>query len=227
MIAEVIRDGDAGFTFHYASTLSYNLHDPIPVILFIYIPLCFYFIGKGSRGSAPRFRIYIPLCFYFIPFHLDCRFTRSHLHSTMLLLYPEIAFDISGVFMIYIPLCFYFICSKPLFSFISFNLHSTMLLLYPSACDIISLQAPGFTFHYASTLSPFSAQQRRLMHIYIPLCFYFIKNCLKLTMNETDLHSTMLLLYLFCHLPSSFLRIDLHSTMLLLYPISGLVRMPG
>ena len=54
------------FTFHYASTLSYNRY----------------------RLNILRYPIYIPLCFYFIKFVF--RYSRGrteNLHSTMLLLY--------------------------------------------------------------------------------------------------------------------------------------------
>ena len=76
------------FTFHYASTLSdcivFKNH-----ICIIYIPLCFYFIGKTAWGMcrSPA-SIYIPLCFYFIGQRRVYRNRQSD---------------------IYIPLCFYFI----------------------------------------------------------------------------------------------------------------------
>ena len=76
------------FTFHYASTLSIwisrpaqshpNLHSIMLLLyldhglchlhsLFIYIPLCFYFIEeKGKTRWMSENFIYIPLCFYFI-----------------------------------------------------------------------------------------------------------------------------------------------------------------
>ena len=163
--------------------------------------------------------IYIPLCFYFIPYTvtvpvLHGSFTfhyastlsvpqildqvlDSHLHSTMLLLYPIMtAMRGCPAMLIYIPLCFYFIVSDrqdaqivtiiyiPLcFYFIEIfdhsvvpavdHLHSTMLLLYLGANCPISC-AIKFTFHYASTLSHF-------------FC--------KPNVSITDLHSTMLLLY--------------------------------
>ena len=97
------------FTFHYASTLSEqavydekkknNLHSTM-LLLYrrrierrcfqnnIYIPLCFYFIGNGTRRATKKDVIYIPLCFYFIV--LDSL--------------EQLKFN-----LIYIPLCFYFI----------------------------------------------------------------------------------------------------------------------
>ena len=120
--------------------------------------------------------IYIPLCFYFIVLLMHCSF--AHL-------------------FIYIPLCFYFISGQKkggdhgyknlhstmllLYLFwivwnvpLGRHLHSTMLLLYPAGNDGFTV----FTF------------------IYIPLCFYFIRNRnLLFPAIRTDLHSTMLLLY--------------------------------
>ena len=96
------------FTFHYASTLSdiyfqryyasLNLHSTM-LLLYpsdficlqqtgkIYIPLCFYFIGKTVAWRVGRRIIYIPLCFYFILPHQEYKLDRLYLHSTMLLLY--------------------------------------------------------------------------------------------------------------------------------------------
>ena len=77
----------SGFTFHYASTLSGSsppasspnpdLHSTMLLLYpcatrlpssmrIIYIPLCFYFIGRGDHQRPGRRHIYIPLCFYFI-----------------------------------------------------------------------------------------------------------------------------------------------------------------
>ena len=107
-------------------------------ITFIYIPLCFYFIGINRKVYIKYFLIYIPLCFYFIGKHGMKHMTIINLHSTMLLLYldelravnvnnhnlhstmlllyqyPHITKE--KAIMIYIPLCFYFI-PPPLFPF--------------------------------------------------------------------------------------------------------------
>ena len=120
---------------------------------FIYIPLCFYFIGMhaceypldclftfhyASTLStrtlvSPQTRsIYIPLCFYFI----------------------RMAFiDSIALSIIYIPLCFYFICLR-------WNRIYISLLIYIPLCFYFIQSVPGrlhslrsFTFHYASTLS--------------------------------------------------------------------------
>ena len=94
-----------------------------------------------------------------------------------------------------------------------------MLLLYHIAIPCIPISFI-FTFHYASTisnlcLSCFSCP----VHLYIPLCFYYIKYSSFWYKNfDETLHSTMLLLYrVSSPAPGSFVR-TLHSTMLLLYP---------
>ena len=104
------------FTFHYASTLSPA--DLLPTI--IYISFTFHYASTLSKKwksgtSAWRF-IYIPLCFYFITPVL----ARWH-----------------TLFSIYIPLCFYFIHAQLRRAFLSMK----------------------FTFHYASTLSAESIRQ--------------------------------------------------------------------
>ena len=74
-----------------------------------------------------------------------------------------------------------------------------MLLLYPIMRGVFFRHSIPFTFHYASTLS------------------YFLI-CPAGTI--TNLHSTMLLLYLTSACPSKSIPLNLHSTMLLLYPMS-------
>ena len=116
-----------------------------------------------------------------------------------------------------------------------------MLLLYQASGKWF-VYASEFTFHYASTLSwrsclysasaariyiplcfyfiPYHQRRYEQRHrIYIPLCFYFILNLGQEDLNELiNLHSTMLLLYLFRQTWASMPRDNLHSTMLLLYP---------
>ena len=119
----------------------------------IYIPLCFYFIGKRQHWHDTVLHIYIPLCFYFI-----------NRYETWNLIISNI----------YIPLCFYFIFSCTTLNAVSMKstfhyastlsdmgrfvyrlknyLHSIMLLLYRGS---------------GRGNSPDCS-------IYIPLCFYFI-----------------------------------------------------
>ena len=76
----------------------------------------------------------------------------------------------------------------------------------------------SFTFHYASTLSIHARKPHRVDCIYIPLCFYFIGFAENITNSvQIDLHSIMLLLYLFRNLEFLVDVPDLHSIMLLLY----------
>ena len=99
------------FTFHYASTLSWNVRWWCKHWL-IYIPLCFYFINDLEDRTRDTENIYIPLCFYFIGNRYLAKKKQCH---------------------IYIPLCFYFIKRRRSIPWPhSMNLHSTMLLLYPS-----------------------------------------------------------------------------------------------
>ena len=122
------------------------------------------------------------------------------------------------------------------------SLHSTMLLLYLFRLQSQSPIRHHFTFHYASTISTF-----RHIHpdppscftfhyastisglfilvvfqvslLYIPLCFYYIKEpSWMISIRLTTLHSTMLLLYLIPIIKSGICTSPLHSTMLLLYP---------
>ena len=162
----------------------------------IYIPLCFYFIGKRPssatglpnlhstmlllyrlflRLSVSGISIYIPLCFYFIDVHTD----RALSH-----------------YIIYIPLCFYFIRACRISCYLyRENLHSTMLLLYQNA-NAKYKGFSAFTFHYASTLSAGTTWHGQ---------------------HKTHLHSTMLLLYPKSSCVAMRGYLYLHSTMLLLY----------
>ena len=165
----------------------------------------------------------------------------QNLHSTMLLLYLMIGVDNTTIDSIYIPLCFYFIrtihCTK-----------AARVMIYIPLC-----------FYF---IQEDSYSQKHLNGIYIPLCFYFIANPEAdeewparsftfhyastlsriggvLSTMQQNLHSTMLLLYLYAekcrevaeliYIPLCFyfIRIPweapgrmgpyLHSTMLLLY----------
>ena len=126
---------------------------------------------------GPAWLIYIPLCFYFIPYTgtvpvLHGSFTfhyastlsvpqildqvlDSHLHSTMLLLYPIMtAMRGCPAMLIYIPLCFYFIVSDRQDAQI-------VTIIYIPLC---------FYFIPLATLGCHQSKK-----IYIPLCFYFIR----------------------------------------------------
>ena len=142
---------------------------------------------------------------------------------------------------IYIPLCFYFIVgSLPLCLVAVTNLHSTMLLLYRMPRSSLRPVSMSFTFHYASTLSSFS---RSALWILIVFTFHYASTLSECVSDEfccgceftfhyastlsyhpadslfhlSDLHSTMLLLYLSAFRPLGLYTFNLHSTMLLLY----------
>ena len=81
--------GGITFTFHYASTISDNFPNFMKYIVYLYIPLCFYYIGiyskrpwafthftfhyastiswSGHHLCGSLHTLYIPLCFYYIP----------------------------------------------------------------------------------------------------------------------------------------------------------------
>ena len=99
----------------------------------IYIPLCFYYIGRTALLWSCLMKIYIPLCFYYIKLSRGTLWLfLQHLHSTMFLLHLNLytsnvslniqftfhyvsitSFTINPciyvVYCIYIPLCFYYI----------------------------------------------------------------------------------------------------------------------
>ena len=156
--------------------------------------LLYQFVGSNNNSVA---FIYIPLCFYFIFVKVIFKSSSTDLHSTMLLLYRSWHGYVIYRSIIYIPLCFYFIWSDARIPVLPPNLHSTMLLLYRNRYQNFllgflftfhyasTLSTPtfnnalginGFTFHYASTLSPCPWRESALYVIYIPLCFYFIRN---------------------------------------------------
>ena len=187
------------FTFHYASTLS-RCCSQFLWGLFIYIPLCFYFIAAAAALAAAIVAylhstmlllyqlsvrqvlhsswIYIPLCFYFIGWSGSI---------------------FSAQRLIYIPLCFYFISRKPVSRRRKINIYIPLCFYF--IVDVITAfnWLNLFTFHYASTLSrlePFQlgilddlhstmlllypvAEPKPFQYelIYIPLCFYFIVLC--------------------------------------------------
>ena len=122
--------------------------------IFIYIPLCFYFIGNrhplwpGWTQFTFHYASTLSDHFQQKPIY-DNTFT-FHYASTLSKRRPPPATVIEPI---YIPLCFYFIlfdsCST---SFLMIYLHSIMLLLYLTVWSLMRLE----------------------LQIYIPLCFYFI-----------------------------------------------------
>ena len=151
------RDIDLGihhrFTFHYASTLSR---------------------ARASGGTpVDTFTFhYASTLSMFLP-GLVC--LNRHLHSTMLLLYPDLRQNRKTVC---IRFTFHYastLSPRLLLNLdILIHLHSTMLLLYLWLREKRHLSVKRFTFHYASTLSD--------KDVYTPH-------------SQQDLHSTMLLLY--------------------------------
>ena len=203
--------------------------------------LLLYPVNRAVRFTK-NYQIYIPLCFYFISSsiwltHLKLKFT-FHYASTLSCTEPSYAvmhslftFHYASTLSIrYVPreLWDFHLHSTMLLLYRSpsvFNrdrvphLHSTMLLLYPA----LSTHDPTKFVHLHSTMLLLYRKHRNALKtdnsIYIPLCFYFIVlHRVWLQHINLDLHSTMLLLYLWLVFGSIGLRTHLHSTMLLLYP---------
>ena len=128
------------------------------------------------RDILPAITIYIPLCFYFIAGqsvnkNLDKLFT-FHYASTL---------SLSDSRPIFLLKSFTFHYASTLSNSVvpimaqKLDLHSTMLLLYRRS-EQSTVRCTTFTFHYASTLSHCRLNSCPVQFIYIPLCFYFIKN---------------------------------------------------
>ena len=145
----------------------------------------------------------------------------SPLHSTMLLLYramPKVDSTLSNAFTFHYASTI----SRPHrrqqsrtynFTFHYASTISTFRHIHPDPPSC-------FTFHYASTISGlFILVVFQVSLLYIPLCFYYIKEpSWMISIRLTTLHSTMLLLYLIPIIKSGICTSPLHSTMLLLYP---------
>ena len=162
----------------------------------LYIPLCFYYIAHLRRHTDSECRLYIPLCFYYIETDIEKLFddvtlhstmlllyqsTKTvhlliilPLHSTMLLLYPLLTCIITGCLNLYIPLCFYYITDlcdgEQNHIYFTFHYASTISGLPESIANLKFY----FTFHYASTISLLHENGANIVHLYIPLCFYYI-----------------------------------------------------
>ena len=123
---------------------------------------------------------------------------EDHLHSTMLLLYPDGGTSIARF---------------------TLDLHSTMLLLYRRS-NRTPWNTESFTFHYASTLSePKLISWILESCIYIPLCFYFILDVSASRTVISIIYIPLCFYFIDSASCQSLLRIfHLHSTMLLLYP---------
>ena len=185
------------FTFHYASTLS-SVNEIIQLVSSLFT---FHYASTLSLLSAGYNVWCISFTFHYASTLSDsariCIRRRTpftfHYASTL----SRIGIGIDLVFIyIYIPLCFYFILSPVIvisqYSKFTFHYASTLSWERISiACD-----RAKFTFHYASTLSQSHRQRWN---------------------RKRNLHSTMLLLYLWCTTCRAGYIQYLHSTMLLLY----------
>ena len=187
------------FTFHYASTLSYPFLPLIWLRRSIYIPLCFYFIQGLPPGRSAR----LLFTFHYASTLSDC---LKAMNMILCLFTFHYASTLSRRVLFFCHnlriFTFHYASTLSRHSFLPpllfLHLHSTMLLLYLIPVDTAPTTISIFTFHYASTLSErvpgvwsykcnlhstmlllYPERRRGLFKrwmIYIPLCFYFMKN---------------------------------------------------
>ena len=143
--------------------------------VFIYIPLCFYFIDLSEPHSLHHCDIYIPLCFYFIfPSLVEICFL-VFIYIPLCFYFIIFAFrKYDDWLVIYIPLCFYFIIGGHAFVWVTSFIYIPLCFYFIHMSIGHRTGYCEFTFHYASTLSALSALKNILIN---------------------HLHSTMLLLY--------------------------------
>ena len=164
-----------GFTFHYASTLSWC----VQFVLWSEWLFTFHYASTLSGFDSVWWdfirRIYIPLCFYFIWHLLLSSPLRSYLHSTMLLLYrSRTVWDFIDIAYLHSTMLLLYRTNLKLSSLLVCNLHSTMLLLYHRTgalhrvCILYLHSTMLLLYRWEAVLS---VPEDR---IYIPLCFYFI-----------------------------------------------------
>ena len=217
-------------------------YDNLEYDIYIYIPLCFYFIAYRMTISKWIFTFtfhYASTLSTMTPANLgvDIRFTFhyastlsvrlhdkggawKHLHSTMLLLYrqhpPEIVHRIdhlhSTMLLLYLVL-------RLSVSMHRLNLHSTMLLLYLRPVlfppDVIKYLHSTMLLLYRRTNN---AINKGFNLIYIPLCFYFIWR----SRNRIVIISCIYIPLCFYFIPSPFSPSTFFNTVILfVYPLSA------
>ena len=180
--------------------LLYRANGRLPQLCrFIYIPLCFYFIGV----LAPSALIAKIFTFHYastLSVHLLQKSLRGNLFT----------FHYASTLSI----------QKWRRSIKCINLHSTMLLLYLTEDEDVTIPAK-FTFHYASTLSDKTHRHYRADYWFTFHYASTLSTCpIDTGQNIANLHSTMLLLYLKREEARQDTIYNLHSTMLLLYLFS-------
>ena len=212
------------------------------VDLLLYIPLCFYYIGKDKIHTPFCSGLYIPLCFYYICILLSIGEDKTWLYIPLCFYYIEEAKEKEPEQPeLYIPLCFYYIGPVDVGAMQMSFLYIPLCFYYISCCSCSSVIPEIFTFHYASTISIFRNSGRFrtfplhstmlllyqnaycwLAVIYHSFTFHYastISMLVDIVITYTpSLHSTMLLLYLCCSASLRACTASLHSTMLLLYP---------
>ena len=163
---------------------------------------------RDNKMAEVIYPIYIPLCFYFIPCrHISPASVQYNLHSTMLLLYHlRIVCQLLHFLHLHSTMLLLYLRCQLFYFRIIRNLHSTMLLLYPGFVRSVAFWYAHLhstmLLLYRFPLVP-AAPVRDNLHstmlllsliastvlpllsvIYIPLCFYFIRDTITVTRRE-------------------------------------------
>ena len=163
------------FTFHYASTLSSMTvvtHETIPAFTFHYASTLSSH-WHDTTGGDPDLHSTMLLLYQRSPDDYSVGVYKFTFHYASTLS-PGGTQSYSKYFYLHSTMLLLYHIINAMTSYTNNNLHSTMLLLY--------LEGVGTVFP--------------IEHIYIPLCFYFIRYPLSFVRSDVYLHSTMLLLYL-------------------------------
>ena len=162
------------FTFQYVSIIS-KYSNIFKYLLFIYIPICFYYFLFSISTVMYGDSIYIPICFYYFQIQQYIQISVVHLHSNMFLLFRR-QFRKRN--------------SNPN------NLHSNMFLLFPKLINFFAYSL-SFTFQYVSIIScspvPFCSICCSFTFQYVSIISL---SCQLYFLHITHLHSNMFLLFL-------------------------------
>ena len=159
--------------FQYVSILI-NVQIIQSYFIQIYIPICFYF---NACGDYPPF-LPIPFTFQYVSILIVANRPVQACIPAFTFQYVSILICVnvvtSAAIIIYIPICFYFnkyqyeeqpVTYKFTFQYVSILIH----FKYKSKSG-----SEKFTFQYVSILMvSLPSGLKGLLHIYIPICFYF------------------------------------------------------
>ena len=167
---------ERGLSLHSTMLLLYliraRLYKPF---MPLYIPLCFYYICRGSRLEAKRDHFTFHYASTISGYHNLLLLTLFPLHSTMLLLYrPGFHKHSSHRPTLHSTMLLLYHRMPQLRRHRYYPLHSTMLLLYlfrllHASLSETSLHSTMLLLYRRLIFAPFL-----LCLLYIPLCFYYI-----------------------------------------------------